>query len=559
MKIDARMLLAALEDRRTALAQLAGHDKPLNWVEVSAQTGLYPSLFTRIKNGSVPDEANLAKLATWLNRDVAEFEACGDCPAEDLTGTPAALLAEDSDDGDPDPEEPDTDEGADDPDPEERTAAIVATGGHLHESNDPETAAAIDRVRELFAEGMARVSIGASMDSEKMPDKELLDELIAAEKWEEAEALLAEVPFMIQHLAVVDTPAFVKANPTLDDDGNITGPITFEGLWTGDMRFFPLDSFTWEAALPIPIIWNRDAGDHTGTIVGTISGLERVYGEASQPDDAVSASIGVAGVDEIPAKYVAKPKPGPLTITPPDENGLRHIFGTAAPAGVCHPNPKYGTQCFTYPGDADPQLRRFNSGMPRRLSDGTTVRLGALTMFGLHASTASMMKPGVTSTDLAKYEDGREIFAAVRGYDDPAGMLVAGIVMPDVTDAQLQRAMTMGASVEMSPTRHGRNVVGAHLVPTQAWPVAASGAAMTGPEPMILGEEIDPEEEAAEIALASGKPGPVNMTVINEGGKELAEHLSAIEAKLDQMSTALALVAGQVLDFPEPADETGTE
>jgi len=556
MKIDARMLLAALEDRRTALAKLAGHDKPLNWVEVSAQTGLYPSLFTRIKNGSVPDEANLAKLATWLNRDIAEFEACGDCPAQDLDVDPAAELAADDDTDEPDENDPD--EGADDPDPDESgTAAIVATGGHLHDSDDPETAAAIGRVRELFAEGLARVSIGASMDSEKMPDKELLDELIAAEKWEEAEALLADVPFMIQHLAVVDTPAFVKANPTLDDDGNITGPITFEGLWTGDMRFFPLDSFTWEAALPIPIIWNRDAGDHTGTIVGTISGLERVYGETSQPDDAVAASIGVAGVDEIPAKYVAKPKPGPLTIMPPDENGLRHIFGTAAPAGVCHPNPKYGTQCFTYPGDADPQLRRFNSGMPRRLSDGTTIRLGALTMFGLHASTESMMKPGVTSHELAKYEDGREIFAAVRGYDDPAGMLIAGVVMPDITDAQLHRAMTMGASVEMSPTRHGRNVVGAHLVPTQAWPVAASGAAMTGPEPMVLGEEIDPEEEAAEIEATSDAPVN-NTTIVHEGGEVFAAKLDAIEAKLDQMSTALALVAGQVLEFPEPAEDTGT-
>ena len=552
MKIDVRMLFAALEERRTRLATLAGRDKPLNWVEVSAQTGLYPSLFTRIKNGSVPDEANLTKLATWLNRDIAEFQMCGDCPPEELDGTPAALLAEDGD-----TEDPEEGAGDGDPDPDEsETAAIVATGGHLHESDDPETAAAIGRVRELFAEGLARVSIGASMDSEKMPDKDLLDELVAAEKWEEAEALLADVPFMIQHLAVVDTPAFVKANPTLDDDGNITGPITFEGLWTGDMRFFPLDSFTWEAALPIPIIWNRDAGDHTGTIVGTISGLERVYGESSQPDDAVAASIGVAGVDEIPAKYVAKPKPGPLTIMPPDENGLRHIFGTAAPAGVCHPNPKYGTQCFTYPGDADPQLRRFNSGMPRRLSDGTTIRLGALTMFGLHASTESMMKPGVTSHELAKYEDGREIFAAVRGYDDPAGMLVAGIVMPDVTDAQLQRAMTMGASVEMSPTRHGRNVVGAHLVPTQAWPVAASGAAMTGPEPMVLAEEIDPEEEAAEIEATGG--APVNMTFVNEGGEAFAAQLSAIDAKLDQMSTALALVAGQVLEFPQPADDTAT-
>lgn len=537
MKIDARMLLAALEERRTKLAQLAGRDKPLNWVEVSAATGTYPALYTRIKNGVVPGPENMDKLMTWLNRDVAEFQLCTGCP-EEATNM-ADLLAQDDDPSD-DPADDSGDGGADD----EGTAAIVATGGHLHESDDPETAAAIGRVRELFAEGLARVSIGASMDSEKMPDKELLDELIAAEKWEEAEALLAEVPFMIQHLAVVDTPAFVKANPTLDDEGNITGPLTFEGLWTGDMRFYPLDSFTWEAALPIPIIWNRDAGDHKGTIVGTISGLERVYGESSQPDDAVTASLGVAAVDEIPAEYIQKPKPGPLTVTPPDANGIRRIYGTAAPAGVCHPNPKYGTQCFTYPGDADPQLKRFHSGMPRRLSDGRTVRLGALTMFGLHASANAMMKPGVTSSELAKYEDGRTIFAAVRGYDDPAGLLVSGIVMPDITDAELHRAMTMGASVEMSPTRMGRNVVGAHLVPTQAWPVAASGAAMTGPEPIILAKE-DPEDDGTFTAELVGDG--VDLSALFDGVKGMGEQLSRLE-------TAVALIAGAVLEFPEVPD-----
>jgi len=657
MKIDARLLLAALDERRTALASLAGRDKPLNWVEVSAATGTYPALFTRIKNGVAPNPDNLAKLTTWLNRDAAEFQACVACPdtvvaslhgstdlpvadrdrewdgaasktrvfeaatnddgdvdtemigraflwrhddadadtqaawslgfADIIDGTltiipagvfataggrgvdavdgltdddrdaiktricdlyahistalddefPCPFEADDAEEGDAS-EEPAAASGA----ASKGTAAIVATSGELSDSEDPETQAAVTRVRELFQEGAVGVSIGADMDPDHMPDKDLLDELIASEQWEEAEALLADVPLRLRHLAVVDTAAFADARPTIDDDGNITGPITFEGVWTGDMRFFPLNSFTWETTLPIPIIWDRQDGDHTGVTVGSITGIERVEGEISQPDDAVAASLGVAGLDVIPAKYIRKPKPGPLTVTPPDENGLRHIFGTAAPAGVCHPNPKYSTQCFTYPGDADPQMRRFNSGMPRKLDDGSTVRLGALTMFGLHASTESMMRPGVTSTELAKYEDGRTIFAAVRGYDDPTGMLVAGIVMPDVTDAELQRALTMGSSVEMAPTRTGRNVVGAHLVPTQAWPVAAGGHAMTGPEPIQLAAAPEPDPE----------PQVLNITqVLNGGGEDLAAFLTGVQESLARVETALALVAGKVLDFPE--------
>lgn len=544
MKIDVELLQAAIDERRTVLARLAGRTEPLNWVEVSAQTGTYPMLFTRIRRGRVPNEANLDRIATWLGRDLAEFEACGACPGSDhpeLEFDPA---------DDPDDESP-ADTGEDDTEDtgdtgEARTAAIVATSGGLSVSEDPETQAAVTRVRELLAEGAVGVSIGADMDPDHMPDKDLLDELIAAEKWEEAEALLADVPFRLRHLAVVDTAAFADARPTLDADGNITGPITFEGIWTGDMRFFPLNSFTWETTLPIPIIWDRQDGDHTGVTVGSITGIERVMGEVSQPDDAVAASLGVAGVDVIPAEYVRKPAPGPLTITPPDGNGLRHIYGTAAPTGVCHPNPKYSTQCFTYPGDADPQLKRFHSGMPRMLSDGTTVRLGALTMYGLHASTASMTRPGVTSHQLARYEDGREIFAAVRAYDDPAGLLVAGVVMPDITDADLNRALTMGASVEMAPTRIGRNVIGAHLVPVQAWPVSASGV-MTGPEPVVLGTGPAPVREDPVPVAASAAGG-------GGGGGDAAEQWEQVLGSLARLETALALVAGKVLDFPEPED-----
>lgn len=556
MKIDARLLMAALEERRAILADLQGNEQPMNWVQVAAATGTYPMVFSRLKQGTIPTDENLSKIITWLNRDPAEFELCTTCPGDTITAsvtgdTDLRIADRDrtwdtDDDGESDDMDTDSATASSDATPDKRMAVINGFGRLDVDSQDPETIANVGRVRELLESGAVAVSIGADMDPDKMPDKALLDELVAAEKWEEAEQLLAGVPFRLREVSVVNVAAMSDARMTVDEDGNISGPITFEGVWTGDMRFFPFESFNLESAMPISLLWDRENGGHDGMPVGTITRAERVeIDTVPQPDDAVSASMGVAGVDVIPAKYVAKPKPGPLTVMPPDENGLRHIFGTAAPTGVCHPNPKYSTQCFTYPGDADPQLKRFNSGMPRMLSDGTTMRLGALTMFGLHASTESMTRPGVTSTELARYEDGRTIFAAVRGYDSPDGMLIAGIVMPDITDAELQRALTMGASVEMAPTRLGRNVIGAHLVPTAAWPVAASGAAMTGPEPIVVAEP-DPEPETGGV--------DVDTPIVASGGEELGQRLAAMEEALQQISTALALVVGKVLDFPEPAD-----
>ena len=99
--------------------------------------------------------------------------------------------------------------------------------------------------------------------------------------------------------------------------------------------------------------------------------------------------------------------------------------------------------------------------------------------------------------------------------------------------------------MEMAPTRLGRNVIGAHLVPLQAWPVSASGE-MTGPEPVVMGTGPAPAPEP------NGELGPVvAASAAPDAGAEWGNVLES----LARIETALALVAGKVLDFPEPADE----
>lgn len=55
----------------------------------------------------------------------------------------------------------------------------------------------------------------------------------------------------------------------------VSGPLAVEGESTGDGRMLAHNSLTWVGVLPIPIIWDRDDGDHSGAVLGAIETVER--------------------------------------------------------------------------------------------------------------------------------------------------------------------------------------------------------------------------------------------------------------------------------------------
>jgi hypothetical protein len=316
--------------------------------------------------------------------------------------------------------------------------------------------------------------------------------------------------------------------------------MVFEGVWTGDMRFIPYGMVVWDTTLPIPIIWDREDGDHTGTVVGSITAAERVDGEtsAARPPDVSeeqveavvsAASSPVADITSLPAAYFADPKYSkaePIRITAPDSK-LRRIYGTAAPRGVCHRS-DMGT-CFQYPGDVDKSLRHFHTGAAITLDNGKTIRVGALTAGDLHLDTAHARR-GVTARDANRHrEDANKVLAMVRAYDTPHGLDISGVVLPGVTDDELMAAMACAPSVELWPEGRGRTLVGVHLVPTPAWPVvaAAGGSAM-------------------EFSSSQG--------ISVEMGEQVDDgYIDAILASLSRLETAVGMLAADLIaDVPLP-------
>lgn len=458
---------------------------------------------------------------------------------------------------------------------EKKTAGIIGVGS-LSKSEDPRTQALVARVQELLREGAVAVSIKHDLHPEtserlaaleKEADAKMAegDEDGAMEIMMQARKIYEEADIRPRHVAIVDTAAFSNARLTLGEDGyEVVGPVTYEGIYTGDVRTLRYGSLQWdEDLLPIPIIWDPENNDHDGVVVGSISSLERVDGmetavrpEAVSGED-VEAVTAAAGSSALPADFFDtswSDKKTILTVTEENENGLRRVYGYAAPFGVCHRSDMGA--CFQYPKDVDKTHAGFHTGSEVTLSDGSKIRVGALTMRGAHIDP-NLARQGVSFRDVnAHRDDANTVFAMVRAWEGRHGLAISGVVMPGVDKDTLLRALTLAPSVELWPSGRGRTLVGIHLVPTPAWPVAASAGGdsqvLTAPDHVHV---INPEggfcaecgdHEAHEIETHGLEQEDIGA-LLNE--------MAGFKKSLGRIESALALLAAEALtDVPVPSD-----
>lgn len=453
------------------------------------------------------------------------------------------------------------------------TSGIIGSGS-LSKSEDPRTQALVMRVQELLREGAVAVSIKHDLHPDASAKLAALEgpfenDEDAAAAMEQAQEVYMNAEIRPRHVAIVDTAAFSDARLTLGEDGyTVNGPITYEGIYTGDVRTLKYGSLTWDDnLLPIPIIWDPENNDHDGVVVGSINSMERVDGmttavrpEAVSEQD-VEAVTAAAGSKNLPAAYFADFRPKgktPLTVTEEDENGLRRVYGHVAPYGVCHRSDMGA--CFQYPKDVDKQHKGFHTGQVVTLSDGSTVRVGALTIGGKHID-ATLSKQGVDFREVNRHrDDANTVFSMVRAWEDSFGLAVSGVVMPGADQDTLLRAAASSPSVELWPSGHGRTLVGIHLVPTPAWPVAASagGDSQTLTEGDLV-QVVNPEGGyCAECGDSLGLPdngNPQGTTPQDQPADPMAE----VMASLKRIEGAVALLAKEVMtDVSEPGTPEGT-
>lgn len=515
-----------------------------------------------------------SKICTIYKRIVEKYEDWPDCPFNPDGTRPERRERRNDNDS-----EGEAFENTEEKEPtvadEKKTAGIIGVGS-LSKSEDPRTQALVARVQELLREGAVAVSIKHDLHPEtserlaaleKEADEKMSagDEDGAMEIMMQARKIYEEADIRPRHVAIVDTAAFSNARLTLGEDGyEVVGPVTYEGIYTGDVRTLRYGSLQWdEDLLPIPIIWDPENNDHDGVVVGSISSLERVDGmetavrpEAVSGED-VEAVTAAAGSSALPADFFDtswSDKKTILTVTEENENGLRRVYGYAAPFGVCHRSDMGA--CFQYPKDVDKTHAGFHTGSEVTLSDGSKIRVGALTMRGAHIDP-NLARQGVSFKDVnAHRDDANTVFAMVRAWEGRHGLAISGVVMPGVDKDTLLRALALAPSVELWPSGRGRTLVGIHLVPTPAWPVAASAGGdsqmLTAPDHVHV---INPEggfcaecgdHEAHEIETHGLEQEDIGA-LLNE--------MAGFKKSLGRIESALALLAAEALtDVPVPSD-----
>lgn len=150
----------------------------------------------------------------------------------------------------------------------------------------------------------------------------------------------------------------------------------------------------------------------------------------------------------------------PLTVDPDGR-----VWGHGAGGGCFRGNSKV---CQTYSADPDPKMKNFHTGTAT-LSNGSVIRVGALTAAALHADAL-----GPVEAQRRHHEDSSTVWAKVVAWDDERGRLcVSGSVVPGLSETFMAQVAGLPISVEKWPVPgvSGLTLVGAHTVNTPAWPV----------------------------------------------------------------------------------------
>jgi len=282
-----------------------------SWRELASQLAIPHSTFSRLRGGNAPESfGRVMQLVRFLDADVDDFltgcgcEDCDDCGEATVTdlvvvGATDLTIA-------------DRDTAWDGPgassrvfdfctDEDGEVDVACMSQAFLWRTDDEDGTArahyklgyvdVIDGELQIVPRGAAAAA--ARIDQTDLPSEDERDR-VAARLCSVYEAIQAEIDDWPDCPLSEDgaTLGLLQGEPNVDgtvDPVPVEGPVVFEGMWTGDLRFFPLNVFTWESTVPVPIILDLVDGDHTGRTVGMVTAFER------QVDGDTASIVATAG------------------------------------------------------------------------------------------------------------------------------------------------------------------------------------------------------------------------------------------------------------------------
>lgn len=390
--------------------------------------------------------------------------------------------------------------------------------GELSETDVREVADAVNRVTELIRDSAIQFSVRVdSVAVELRISKEAFEEVeqeeddegrITVAKFRHDDLMEVMTEARIRHVALVDTAALIDARP--DTFKPRVAGVTVAGVSLDDPRMVvrfsggadPSD-FQFPCPNPFESFEECVAGVEGEPGVDDPEALCTAWEDACEGDDEASdeatldAVLAAFEVPVLPAAHFPAPAdrwqssdPQPWQV---EDDG--RFWGHVVQRGVCHRSRQAG--CQTYQDDADPDLVGFHGKGTVTLDDGRKVRVGSITMGANHADKT------MTAAERRRYhEDNSTVAAIVVAWEDRHGLAVSGHMVDGLSDREVQQFLGSAPSVELWPhdTQPGLTLLGVHMVPTEAWPVAA--AADDGPVILVSG----PCPEGCECPDCGRKP-----------------------------------------------------
>lgn len=172
--------------------------------------------------------------------------------------------------------------------------------------------------------------------------------------------------------------------------------------------------------------------------------------EASAETDtlALIASVGAPERAQI-AAFTRPELAGPTPITWDFEAG--RVFGHIATWKTCHVG--YADVCVTAPRDDEANDYAWFNRHPVNTEDGGTVWAGRITVGGRHAGLSLN-----ASATMSQY-DTKTVAAHVRAYSDEYGIVVSGVIEPNLTATEIQTLKRRKVSGDWRETPGGLSLV----------------------------------------------------------------------------------------------------
>lgn len=146
--------------------------------------------------------------------------------------------------------------------------------------------------------------------------------------------------------------------------------------------------------------------------------------------EAVLTSSAKVSANPPLAYFHRHPDSGPLTVTEPDEAGIRRVYGYAAEWGVCHTG--MSGRCVEPPRSWSDDYPEFHLG--RTKTDEGFLPTGVLTYGIGHRDAEQILSE---SAEQAYFDNVNNAWASVRVGEDEIGIWFSGVVLPGVPDEHL--------------------------------------------------------------------------------------------------------------------------